>query len=297
MKMIRRVYSVVGIAVVMLAVMAVTASCGGGGLEKAVKKAFIDGDTTQASYDKICALIKENPKSYADFVTESGDINIEALGKYINEVGSSLRPPMTWDITGYGLKELTLTVYFERSGSMTPYDTPGGGGQLKKAVNDLINFFPSKDDLFKSVLLRISQLRIASVEQALPELLADPWKGLRTVCHFWLDHHLRHGDFLHVAHSLRLGPHGSFLAPDDPVEKRLRANGETYRALLSRYFTALAATPEARPIDPAILFTAFEGYIRTSLFAFSRAHGGADKGDISALEENVHQALCILFRK
>ncbi|MBQ2075827.1 MAG: hypothetical protein II462_07715 [Muribaculaceae bacterium] len=143
--MIRRVYSVVSIAVVMLAVMAVTASCGGGGLEKAVKKAFIDGDTTQASYDKICALIKENPKSYADFVTESGDINIEALGKYINEVGSSLRPPMTWDITGYGLKELTLTVYFERSGSMTPYDTPGGGGQLKKAVNDLINFFPSKE--------------------------------------------------------------------------------------------------------------------------------------------------------
>ena len=145
MKMIRRVYSVVSIAVVMLAVMAVTASCGGGGLEKAVKKAFIDGDTTQASYDKIFALIKENPKSYADFVTESGDINIEALGKYINEVGSSLRPPMTWDITGYGLKELTLTVYFERSGSMTPYDTPGGGGQLKKAVNDLINFFPSKE--------------------------------------------------------------------------------------------------------------------------------------------------------
>lgn len=133
------------IALVMLAVMAVTASCGGGGLEKAVKKAFIDGDTTQASYDKICALIKENPKSYADFVTESGDINIEALGKYINEVGSSLRPPMTWDITGYGLKELTLTVYFERSGSMTPYDTPGGGGQLKKAVNYLINFFPSKE--------------------------------------------------------------------------------------------------------------------------------------------------------
>ena len=145
MKMIRRVYSVVSIAVVMLAVMAVTASCGGGGLEKAVKKAFIDGDTTQASYNKICALIKENPKSYADFVTESGDINVEALGKYINEIGSKLRPPMTWNITGYGLKELTLTVYFERSGSMTPYDTPGGGGQLKKAVNDLINFFPSKE--------------------------------------------------------------------------------------------------------------------------------------------------------
>ena len=122
------------IALVMLAMALTAASCGVGGLEKAVKKAFIDGDTTQACYEKICDLIKENPKSYAEFVTESGDINVEALGKYINEIGSKLRPPMTWDITGYGLKELTLTIYFERSGSMTPYDTPGGGGQLKKAV-------------------------------------------------------------------------------------------------------------------------------------------------------------------
>ena len=144
MNMLRRVYSVLGIAMVMLATTIAT-SCGGGGLEKAVKKALINGDTTQVCYDSICSLIKGSPKSYAEFLTESGDINVEALGKYINEVGSQLRPPMKWDITGYGLKELTLTVYFERSGSMTPYDTPGGGGQLKKAVNDLINFFPSKD--------------------------------------------------------------------------------------------------------------------------------------------------------
>lgn len=184
---------------------------------------------------------------------------------------------------------------FVRDGIATKIETIAK--EAEYSVGSLYNFFPSKDDLFKNVLLRISQLRIRSVEDALPALLADPWRGLRTVCHFWLDHHLRHGDFLHVAHSLRLGPRGSFLAPDDPVEKQLRTNGETYRALLTRYFTALAAAPEARPIDPAILFTAFEGYIRTSLFAFSRAHGGADKGDISALEENVHQALCILFRK
>lgn len=144
MNMLRRVYSVLGIAMVMLA-STIATSCGGGGLEKAVKKALINGDTTQVCYDSICSLIKGSPKSYAEFLTESGDINVEALGKYINEVGSQLRPPMKWDITGYGLKELTLTVYFERSGSMTPYDTPGGGGQLKKAVNDLINFFPSKD--------------------------------------------------------------------------------------------------------------------------------------------------------
>jgi len=121
------------------------AACGGGGLEKAVKKAFIEGDTTQKAFDAICAMIQENPKGYSEFLNEAGEINVEALNEYINEVGSKLRPPMTWNIKGYGLKELSLTIYFERSGSMTPYDTPGGGGQLKKAVNDIINFFPAKE--------------------------------------------------------------------------------------------------------------------------------------------------------
>ena len=165
------------------------------------------------------------------------------------------------------------------------------------SVGSLYNFFPSKEELFKNVLLRISQLRIEGVEKALPGLLADPWAGLRTICHLWLAHHLRHGDFLHIAHSMRFRCANALFGPDDPVERQLRANFEAYRERLTRYFAALAATPEARPIDPSILFTAFEGYIRTSLFAFSRAHGGAEKGDISALEADVHNALCILFRK
>lgn len=141
----RRVYSqLAAVAVVAIACLTL-AACGGGGLEKTIKRAFIDGDTTQARYDSICSIIKASPKNYSEFLTEAGEINVEALSRYINEVGSKLRPPMTWNIMGYGLKELTLTIYFERSGSMTPYDTPGGGGQLKKAVNDLINFFPSKE--------------------------------------------------------------------------------------------------------------------------------------------------------
>lgn len=144
MNKIRRVYTFITVVALVMATVGLVA-CSGGGLEKAVKKALIDGDTTQARYDSICSIIKSSPKSYGEFLDENGEINVEALSQYINEVGSKLRPPMSWDIKGYGLKELTLTVYFERSGSMTPYDTPGGGGQLKKAVNDLINFFPSGD--------------------------------------------------------------------------------------------------------------------------------------------------------
>ena len=184
---------------------------------------------------------------------------------------------------------------FVRDGFATKIESIAKAAEY--SVGSLYNFFPSKEELFKNVLLRISQLRTESVEKVLPELLADPWAGLRTVCHLWLDHHLRHGDFLHVAHSLRFRSDCSLLGPDDPVEHQLLANTRKYRELVTRYFAALASTPEARPIAPSILFTAFEGYIRTSLFAFARDHGGAERGDITALEAGVHQALCILFRK
>ncbi len=144
--MIKRVYHLLSMAIAMLAIALTAASCGGGALEKNIKLAFIDADTTQARFDSICAIIKDNPKKYSQFIKgDKGEINIDALAQYINEVGSKLRPPMSWNVKAYGLKELTLTVYFERSGSMIPYDTPGGGGQLKKAVNDLINFFPAKE--------------------------------------------------------------------------------------------------------------------------------------------------------
>lgn len=118
------------------------AGCRRGGVDRMVRDAFIAGDTTQARYDSICDIITAHPDANAQWLTPGGDINVPALQRLVNEVGASLRPPMTWNISAYGRQPLTLTVYFERSGSMTPYDTKGGAGQLKKAVNDLINVFP-----------------------------------------------------------------------------------------------------------------------------------------------------------
>lgn len=135
------------VMIVALATSMAMTSCGGGGLEKAIKKALINGDTTQVAYDSICSIIKDNPEKYSQYIDKNGEINVDALGKYINEVGSKLRPPMSWNIASYGLKNLSLTIYFERSGSMTPYDHTGGRGQLKKAVNDLINFFPDRENV------------------------------------------------------------------------------------------------------------------------------------------------------
>lgn len=142
MKKISRFLPLVAIVLATLAIG--LSSCGDDALEKSVKDAFLKGDTTEVRFDSICSIVQANPKKYSGYIDESGHIDINALGKYINKIGHGLRPPMTWNIAGYGMKESTLTVYFERSGSMVPYDNTTGGGQLKKAVNDLINYFPDK---------------------------------------------------------------------------------------------------------------------------------------------------------
>ncbi len=120
-------------------------SCGGHGkLDKAVRSVLVSGDTTRAAYDSLCALVTANPDKYSDFVTAEGRVDHKKMFDFIEQIGSSLRPPMHWDTRPYGgVEDLSLTVYFERSGSMVPYDSRGGGGQLKKAVNDLINHFPA----------------------------------------------------------------------------------------------------------------------------------------------------------
>jgi len=120
-------------------------SCGGHGkLDKAVRSVLVSGDTTKAAYDSLCAIVTDNPGKYADLLTPEGKVDHKKMAEMIKEIGSHLRPPMMWDTRPYGgVDDLSLTVYFERSGSMVPYDSRGDGGQLKKAVNDLINHFPA----------------------------------------------------------------------------------------------------------------------------------------------------------
>ena len=125
--------------------------CGGGHgqLEKAVRSVLVSGDTTRVAYDSLCTLITENPGKYGDMLTPEGRVDHKKLAEFIEEIGSHLRPPMHWDTRPYGgVDDLSLTIYFERSGSMVPYDQRGGGGQLKKAVNDLINHFPAGSKVF-----------------------------------------------------------------------------------------------------------------------------------------------------
>ena len=131
------------IPLLLLAVLSLAVtSCTQSPLDKAVKRVLVQQDTTQAQYDSLCAIIQQNPDRYRQYLTDDGQINVVELQALIERVGSDLRPPMHWNIAAYGQQELSLTIYFERSGSMVPYDNAGDRGQLKKAVNDIINHFP-----------------------------------------------------------------------------------------------------------------------------------------------------------
>ncbi len=132
------------LAVCSLLLMGVTGCGGHGKLEKAVRSVLVSGDTTRAAYDSLCSLVTSNPGKYSDLLTPEGRVDHKKMADFIDQIGSQLRPPMHWNTRPYGgVDDLSLTVYFERSGSMVPYDQRGGGGQLKKAVNDLINHFPA----------------------------------------------------------------------------------------------------------------------------------------------------------
>ena len=94
------------VAIVMILAMAGMASCSGNQVEKAVKQAFIDRDTTQARFDSICSIILANPKQYSEYLTPEGEINYAALNELTEQVGSHLRPPMHWNVLAYGAKSL-----------------------------------------------------------------------------------------------------------------------------------------------------------------------------------------------
>ncbi len=135
-----KIFLAVAMAVALLPTMV---SCGGGSLEKEVKQTLLKGDTTETRFAELCELVERNGE--ASMLDANGEADAALLGEYINSIGARLRPARQWNVSAYGIKQLALSVYLERSGSMTPYDTQGGGGELKKAVNDLINFFPGEN--------------------------------------------------------------------------------------------------------------------------------------------------------
>lgn len=165
--------------------------------------------------------------------------------------------------------------------------------EAEYAVGSIYNFFSSKDELFKCVLLRISQFRDEETAKLISEISDDPWSGFPKIVNFWISHHLAHGDFLHIAFSVRHAKTGNLFSEDESVYREIRTHAESYRRQMIDYFASLSGCDAVRKLDPAIMFCAFEGYLRTSMFNARRQ--GKDGVDWSEFENRVIGEFAQLF--
>lgn len=164
--------------------------------------------------------------------------------------------------------------------------------EAEYSVGAIYNFFENKDDLFKSVLLRISQSRIGEMDRILSQESTDEWNSLWMVAACWIDHHLSHGDFLHLAMVSSRNSRG-FLPDADPAETALRRNAKLYEEKMLSYFSSFSNSPGVKSISSEVLFRVFESYLRSLLFGAKR-RGICDRNKIL---EDAMDAFVQLFKK
>ena len=78
-------------------------SCGNSPLDKAIKQALVQQDTTQAQFDSICAIIRQNPDRYKQYLDDKGQVDVMQLQALIDKMGADLRPPIHWNIDPHHL--------------------------------------------------------------------------------------------------------------------------------------------------------------------------------------------------
>lgn len=120
----------------------------GNGAKKELNKMLIemaDKDQTVDSKDwqQLIDYLDRNKAHFKDFYKD-GQIEPEKVQEYISDFFDSRRPPKEIRFVGIGGKELTFSIYLERSGSMVPYDSPNGDGSFRAAIMALQNSLPGK---------------------------------------------------------------------------------------------------------------------------------------------------------
>lgn len=120
----------------------------GNGAKKELNKMLIemaDKDQTVDSKDwqQLIDYLDRNKAHFKDFYKD-GQIEPEKVQEYISDFFDSRRPPKEIRFVGIGGKELSFSIYLERSGSMVPYDSPNGDGSFRAAIMALQNSLPGK---------------------------------------------------------------------------------------------------------------------------------------------------------
>ena len=78
---------------------------------------------------------------------ENDEINVNRVKEYISDFFERRRPSKEIMFVGVGGKEyLNVNFYLERSGSMTPYDSPNGDGSFKAAIVQMLNNLPGDNE-------------------------------------------------------------------------------------------------------------------------------------------------------
>lgn len=139
-------------------------------VELAAKDACID----RADWDKLSAYIDANKvffASFNNFVDANGTIDEEAVKTYVTNFFANRRPPLTIRFEGVGsARELRVNFYLERSGSMTPYDAPGGDGSFKAAIVKMLNNLPGNNESHRIFVVNNS---IEAYPEGVARFIAD----------------------------------------------------------------------------------------------------------------------------
>lgn len=84
----------------------------------------------------------DNQKAHFAEFYKNGNLDAEAVEKYITDFFAHRRKPLQIRFSGIGHSRMSFTIYVERSGSMTAYDSPRGDGSFRAAVMALRNALP-----------------------------------------------------------------------------------------------------------------------------------------------------------
>lgn len=107
---------------------------------------------------------------FGDFY-DKGQIDVDDVKEYISDFFEHRRPSKEIQFVGVGGKEyLNVNFFLERSGSMTPYDSPNGDGSFKAAIVQMLNNLPGNNDDNKIYVVNNS---INEYPQGFSKFIAD----------------------------------------------------------------------------------------------------------------------------
>lgn len=141
----KRIFSDIAL-VLLLFLTVVIAGCGNrskGELNKLLLE-LADADETidAADWDKIVSFFDSQKANFKSFY-EDGELDAEEVKEYIEDFFEHRRPAKKIRFEGVGgARVLHVNFYLERSGSMTPYDSPQGNGAFKAAIVQMLNNLP-----------------------------------------------------------------------------------------------------------------------------------------------------------